>query len=297
MEGGRYINRPVQDIVVNAREVNRKVGSTRASVTRPRANGMLHLERNLTNGQVTTVICNDFRVSDGRFGNFRFRRVQRDPYAQHCVTFCNVDRYVRANYDDRSFQRKVRRLQIGGDCYQGVVEICAGRLFFSLFIGSGVVSNRLDDDSHHDEWDGDESDLLADVHRAFRELRVYGVQVVRGGAGAFYHVGKETTARDRSGVNAKYLRDDRAVLCVNGNEVNLRVARRLVECAILLRGFGRFVDRLRASRVSIHCGRDLFRASTNDLRNGHFTATNARVENLVRCRSVRGCALSIGAVV
>lgn len=269
-------------------QVDREIGGTRACVEGSRANGVLYLQRDFTNNDVFSIVCNDFRVLDGRFGDFRLRRVARYPNSQDGRTFGDVDRYVRSNDDYRPLQREMRRFQIGGNGDKGIIEVGACRLLLDFFVSGRVVSNCLDDHSNDNERYGNERDLIFYINGAFREFCVNGLQVVRRGAGAFDDVCEETAARDCGGIDSKDLMDLRAVLCVNGDQICFGIAMRFVEGIV---DFGRFSgldDRPGFGGVFIYSGRDFPRSAANDLCDGCAATTNSRVKYFVWCGAIRG---------
>lgn len=255
---------------------------------------MLYLERHFANGCVFTVVRDHFRVLHGRFGNFRFGRVTRHPDSQDSMAFSDVHRDIRAHDDDRPFQREVRRFQIRGDRYQGIVQICTGRFLANVFISGRMVSDRFNDDSYNDERYRNQRDLVFNVNRPFREFRVYRVQVIRCGAGAFYHVGEEAAARYRSGVDAKDFVYDRAVLCVNGDEVNFCVAMGFVEGLVIIRCFSSFNDCARLSGIFVYGGGNFLGTASDYFRDGCAPTAYTRVEDLVWGGTVRNYIVLFG---
>lgn len=155
-ERRRYVDRAIEGVRSDSRQVDRAIGRTRTCVERHRAYGMLYRNRAIANFHVNELRSDNFRVANGRFSHLSLRRVTRFPDTFNCRPFSNINRYIRANEDDRPFERDMRRFHVRGDSNKGVIQICAGRLLVIFLVHSSVISDRLNNDANNDKRYGSE---------------------------------------------------------------------------------------------------------------------------------------------
>ncbi len=189
---------------------------------------MLHRDRALAARKIRKLVSNWQRIHNSRACNLGLMRIKRRPYTANSVTLSNINRYIRADNNNRALKGEMRRFNISSNRHESIVDISTRRLLLLRLISSSMISNRLHTYTDDHKRNSRKRALITHKDATLWQRSITVLKVNRSGTSALNDICHQPTTSNCRTINAAHLVHNGALLGVQRYKIQLRVAMSIV---------------------------------------------------------------------